>query len=320
MLSARIKGHSSLPQNTMNTINSLSDHDKVGSHAKAERLAFIDFKVRYEGVINRSDIAREFGVSETIASKDISLYKEVTNGKNLQPTRTNTINVEEYSPLVNIKAHNALDMIFEGFCRNKLDDTPPKNYKRACYTADLSQENVSIVTRAIHRKKRVLCSYVSANSDKRKLRKLEPVGAYYDGLNWIFRALDLSDDNRKIYKSFHFSRIIEVAETSEDAVASVENDAKWNSIIPMQLQLHPTLTEIQKEGYRKDFGMDEGQNEMILTPTLVESWSIIERWGIDTNITPLPIGRFPFHLKNAEMLQTIDGFNFIVTDLRLVKE
>ncbi|MCG9655164.1 WYL domain-containing protein [Vibrio vulnificus] len=309
-----------MPKNTMNTINSLSECDNVGSHAKAERLAFIDFKVRYEGAINRGDIAREFGVSDTIASKDISLYKEITNGQNLLPTRTNTINVEGYSPLIDIKAHNALDMIFEGFCRNKLNDVHPSNYKRACYTADLPQENVSIITRAIHRKKRVLCSYVSANSDKRKLRKLEPVGAYYDGLNWIFRALDLSDENKTIYKSFHFSRVIEVVETTENALASVESDAKWNSIIPMQLQLHPTLSEIQKEGYRKDFGMEEGQNEMLLTPTLVESWSIIERWGIDTNITPLPIRRFPFHLKNAEMLQTIDGFNFIVTDLRLAEE
>ncbi|ALM73962.1 WYL domain-containing protein [Vibrio vulnificus] len=306
-----------MPLNTMNTINSLSEHEKVGSHAKAERLAFIDFKVRYEGVIYRGDIAREFGVSDTIASKDIALYKDITGGKNLLPTRANIIDVDRYSPLVDIKAHNALDMIFEGFCRNKLNESHPKNYKRACYTADLPQENVSIVTRAIHRKKRVLCSYVSANSDKRKLRKLEPVGAYYDGLNWIFRALDLSDETKTIYKSFHFSRIIEVAETMEDALASVENDAKWNSIIPMQLQLHPYLTEIQKEGYRKDFGMEEGQNEIVLTPTLVESWSIIERWGIDTNITPLPISRFPFHLKNAEMLQSIDGFNFIVTDLHL---
>ncbi|HCE2651179.1 TPA: WYL domain-containing protein [Vibrio parahaemolyticus] len=309
-----------MPLNTMNTISSLSNHERVGSHAKAERLAFIDFKVRYEGVIYRGDIAREFGVSDTIASKDITLYKEVTDGKNLLPTRANTIDVDRYSPLVEIKAHNALDMIFEGFCRNKLNENHPRNYKRACYTADLSQENVSIITRAIHRKKRVLCSYVSANSDKRKLRKLEPVGAYYDGLNWIFRALDLSDETKIIYKSFHFSRIIEVVETTEDAHASVENDAKWNSIIPMQLQLHPYLTEIQKEGYRKDFGMEEGQDEIVLTPTLVESWSIIERWGIDTNITPLPISRFPFHLKNAEMLQSIDGFNFIVTDFHLVEK
>ncbi len=301
----------------MNTINSLSEHEKVGSHAKAERLAFIDFKVRYEGVIYRGDIAREFGVSDTIASKDIALYKDMTGGNNLLQTRANTINVESYSPLIDIKAHNALDMIFEGFCRNKLNDNPPKNYKRACYTADLSQKNVSIITRAINRKKRVLCSYVSANSDKRALRKLEPVGAYYDGLNWIFRALDLSDETKTIYKSFHFSRIIEIEETNEDAKASVENDTKWNSIIPMQLQLHPTLNEIQKEGYRKDFGMEDGQDEIMLTPTLVESWSIIERWGIDTNITPLPINRFPFHLKNAQMLKTIDGFNFIVTDLKL---
>ncbi|KGT35032.1 hypothetical protein HC02_11080 [Vibrio parahaemolyticus] len=64
-----------MPLKTMNTINSLSEHEKVGSHAKAERLAFIDFKVRYEGVIYRGDIAREFGVSDTIASKDIAYIK-----------------------------------------------------------------------------------------------------------------------------------------------------------------------------------------------------------------------------------------------------
>ncbi|EOX3829319.1 WYL domain-containing protein [Vibrio parahaemolyticus] len=304
----------------MYTINKLAEHKHVKSHAKAERLAFIDFKVRFEGSINRSDISKEFGVSETISSKDISLYRKLTGGTNLVPNRTNIIQLDTYKPLIDIKAHNALDMLFEGFCRNRLEEQQSENYMRACHPCDLNPDQVSTVTRAIYQKTRISIRYVSANSNKRTERILEPIGAYYDGLNWVFRALDISSDSEKqIYKSFHFSRIIGVAPLDKKSTASIIKDTKWNAIVPMQLELHPELSELEKEAYRKDFGMGESENELIVANSLVISWSLIERWHIDTNIKPLPINRFIFHLKNAQTLRSIDGFNFLITDYDLVK-
>ena len=45
-----------------------------------QRLEFIEFRLYWEGQINRADITEQFGVSVPQASKDISLYEEKAPG------------------------------------------------------------------------------------------------------------------------------------------------------------------------------------------------------------------------------------------------
>src|SRR3984957_8069001 len=44
------------------------------------RLEFIEFRLYWEGGVNRSDIVEEFGVSVPQASKDLTLYQEQAPG------------------------------------------------------------------------------------------------------------------------------------------------------------------------------------------------------------------------------------------------
>lgn len=305
----------------MHTIDSLAE--RVGSYAKAERLAFIDFKVRYEGLINRGDITDEFGISETIASKDIAEYKNRTDNKNIvldRTLRSNVITAKSYTPLFNIKGNNALDMHFEGFCRNKLMEHDSPNYKRACKTTNtLDPENVARITRSIKNRKKIKCVYISGNSSNHKERILEPVSVYFDGLNWVFRAFDNNIDPTKAkYKSFHFSRVEKVEETNKSNSASIEQDTEWNTIIPIHLELHPALSDNQKAGLRLDFGMAEGEDSKVIVEKAVFAWSLLERWNVDTNINPIILptncNRFNFHLKNAGTLQYIDCVRYLITD------
>lgn len=316
----------------MHTISSLAE--KVKSQAKAERLAFIDFKIRYEGKISRSEITTEFGISDTIASKDVAEYKKITaikdencdiidDDSNLildRGLRTNIINRDKYKPLININASNALDMLYEGFCRNKLREHEAINYKRACKTINcLNPENVSRITRSIESKKKIKCTYISGSSDNHKERLLDPVGVYFDGLNWVFRAYDNNPiQENSIYKSFHFSRVESVEETEDDCVATIENDSAWNTIIPIHLELHPTLDENAKAGLRLDFGLEKNKNDIVKIEKAVFAWSLLERWNVDTNITPIQkeIRRFNFHLKNADTLKYIPCVSKIITDIK----
>lgn len=45
-----------------------------------KRLEFIEFRLFWEGGINRADIMEQFGVSVPQASKDLSLYEEKAPG------------------------------------------------------------------------------------------------------------------------------------------------------------------------------------------------------------------------------------------------
>lgn len=298
--------------------------EKLKNYARAERLAYIDFKVQFEGKILRSELTEEFGISEPIATKDIADYKAETHDKNIvldKHTKTHVINKDTYTPLIKIRAQDALDMHFEGFCRNKLKQYQSPIYKRACgVPSQLSTETVAMVTRSIANGTQILCKYISANSKNHDYRTLSPTTVYFDGLNWVFRA---KDDNGDIFKSFHFGRIEEVKETKNYSDLTSADDPEWNMLIPIHLQLHPSLDENKKAAIRMDFGLGE-VDEKVFIEKAVFAWSLFERWNVDTSINPIILSkqanRYNFHLKNAELLRHVDCIKYLIQDLNINME
>ena len=71
---------------------------------QADRLAFIDFKLRYTGIIKRSDIGEMFNIGNAAASKAISDYNDVRPNNFQYDTKTklNTIKRDSYEPLLNL--------------------------------------------------------------------------------------------------------------------------------------------------------------------------------------------------------------------------
>ncbi|MEG3695603.1 WYL domain-containing protein [Vibrio coralliirubri] len=293
----------------MYNINELKE--KIGNQSRAERLAFIDFKVRFSGKILRSEIVEEFGISEPLATKDLSEYKQLTNDKNIVP-KTHQIRLDTYQPLVEIEARKALEMHFEGFCRHKLQQKESAIYKIACdLTAELDAESIAVITRAITDNKRVRGDYISANSDYRDERILEPSTVFFDGLNWVFRAKDIKDNSTEsIFKSFHFSRFERIEPTEDTSESTVNDDNEWNTLIPIQLGLHPDLDEKGKQAIRIEFGMGD-TDTLVVVEKSVFAWSLLERWSVDSGTVPSEIppeaSRFKFYLKNADMLQHVNS-------------
>ncbi|ELA8470392.1 TPA: WYL domain-containing protein [Vibrio alginolyticus] len=300
----------------MYTINDLIE--EIGNQSKAVRLAFIDFKVRFSGRIYRTEIVDEFGVSEPLATKDLNEYKQLTQQNNIHP-KSHQIKLDTYSPLVSIDARKALEMHFEGFCRHKLHNHESPYYKRACdLKTDLDPNAVAVITRAITDRKRVVGEYISANSDNRNIRTLEPSTVFFDGLNWVFRAKDIKEDsNHSIFKSFHFSRFESIRPTNEDSLSSVNDDSEWNTLIPIQLSLHPNLDDKGKEAIRIEFGMGNDE-DLVVVEKAVFAWSLLERWSVDSGTTPCKIpteaNRFNFYLKNADMLRHVNSVERMMHD------
>jgi hypothetical protein len=54
--------------------------EQVVRRGVKERLEFIDFRLFWEGRINRADIMERFGISMPQASKDLSLYESIVPG------------------------------------------------------------------------------------------------------------------------------------------------------------------------------------------------------------------------------------------------
>ncbi len=88
----------------------------------AIRLAFIDFKVFYTGMLSRIDIMNEFDVSEITASRVISQYREFRRGNISYDNKSKRFELKKdtYEPLVKFNAKDALRMLSEGFDKNYL--------------------------------------------------------------------------------------------------------------------------------------------------------------------------------------------------------
>ncbi|MUL16868.1 WYL domain-containing protein [Aliivibrio fischeri] len=260
---------------------------------QADRLAFIDFKLRYTGIIKRSDIGEMFNIGNAAASKAISDYNEL-RPSNLQydtKTKLNTIIRNTYEPLLNIDAETALGMLANGFNKNKL-----YSEAKTIITFDkigkipnqLNVECISKVSRAIDGGYAIQCkSYLSENSDNRKARTLLPLAIIYDGSNWMFRAYDRTCTHQTYFKTFNFSRIRNIIENFNEpdfklkSEESLDKDLSWNTQIPLELELHPSLSEDEKKRVRTDFGLEENTDRITIPTRHAFMWILEKKWFID---------------------------------------
>jgi hypothetical protein len=277
---------------------------------RAERFAYIDFVLRFLGGLNRSDLLDFFGIGDAAASKEISEYKKLRAG-NVdydRVLRKNVILRDSFEPLINLDAETALGMLANGFNKNKLFDRPMLPYQRVgAPPHHLNIDFVSKVTRAMHSKTAIVCKYISGNSKNHEERTLLPTAFFYDGQSWMFRAFHRDSVKGKgSFKCFEFSRLLNVSECQNDVASrseTLQQDADWHLVVPLQLVLHPGLTENKKSTLIQEFALDEKQSEFVITEKAVLVYYLKKHWKIDVNDLPDSRGNYNFHLKNGETLK-----------------
>ncbi|ARD20852.1 WYL domain-containing protein [Shewanella japonica] len=278
----------------------------------AERLAYIDFKLRFTGVIKRQDLYNEFGLAEAAASRMITLYKQYRKDNFFYDSKVkvNSIKLDSYVPLIPLDSETGLGMLANGFNKNKMSDRPVLEYKRIGRISNqLNIENVSVITRAMSNHQAISCKYISGNSSNYKARELVPLSLMNDGKNWKFRAYDRSEKNKeKRFKNFNFSRVASVENVQGDskkglAYESLKDDYLWNLQVPIALELHPSLNEEQKQTVRKDFGLSPEDSEIFLTESAALVWILTKLWFIDVGKDNNEELFYNFELKNREMLK-----------------
>lgn len=281
---------------------------------RAERFAYIDFVLRFLGGLNRSDLLDFFGIGDAAASKEISEYKRLRPGNVHydRVMRKNVILRDSFVPLISADAETALGMLANGFNKNKLYDRPMLPYKRVGMTPrHLDIELVSKVTRAIHSKSAIKCNYISGNSKNRSERTLMPTAFFYDGHSWMFRAFhrESAAAGDVKFKCFEFSRLQTVHECPNDVATPGETliqDSDWHLLVPLQLTLHPSLSENKKSTLIQEFGLVDGNGEFVVTEKAVLVYYLKKHWKIDVNDNPSNEGSYNFHLKNGSTLKHLE--------------
>lgn len=275
----------------------------------AIRLAFIDFKILYTGTLSRIDIMNEFDVSEITASRVIAQYRDFRNGNILYDNKSKKFELKEetYEPLVNFSAEAALRMLADGFDKNNIIKgrgfIPYENI--GFIQPPLRKDIVSLITRSISSGRKISCKYNSATSNNSSYRKLSPLVILFDGRNWIFRAYHEDSRDEIKYKNFNFARVVDVLKSEElvDYENGLAYDDLWNLNLPVEIEINKLFSEVQKDEVRRDFGIKDGSDKILMTERAAFIWIILNQWMVHYDESKEMTDSHKFCLKNAEMLK-----------------
>ncbi|PTQ74631.1 helix-turn-helix transcriptional regulator [Celeribacter persicus] len=247
------------------------------------RLEFIEFRLYWEGGVNRSDIVEAFDVSVPQASKDLTLYQErAPHNAVYDKSAKRYVASSEFQPCF-LKPDagqylNQLRSVAEGILASSeswIARSPP--YAGPPVPArGVKNDTLRTVLEAIRHNEAVEIKYQSLSSDDPRWRWIAPHAIGFDGYRWHVRAFC---DVDKTFKDFLLSRVLEIKSFRPSEV-SPEDDADWNEFITLEIGPHPDLSESQKRIIGLDYGMRGGRARLRVRKAL--RYYALRRLGLDT--------------------------------------
>jgi hypothetical protein len=228
-----------------------------------QRLEFIDFRLYWEGGINRADIMEQFGISMPQASKDLSLYEQKAPG-NLaydKSAKRYFASAQFRTVFFEPDADRYLTQL-----RTIADHTvrQEETWLSTVPTAEsmpIPHRRVDVkVLRSILGAVRKQCAlevlYQSMNAARpAPLRRLISPHAFgNDSLRWHVRAYCHTDQR---FKDFILSRCLG-AEGVYAQGMSPDRDIYWNTFFDVILVPNPLLSQDQQKIIAQDYRMTEG--------------------------------------------------------------
>lgn len=230
----------------------LSDYSK----AQQERLAFIDFRLYFLGVVSRSDLMERFGVASAAATRDFALYRELApENTELDPVSKHYVIRKEFAPQVMHASDRVLVTLSQGFGDGV--DSGEGSLIRHESVSLLSRPKIEIlapITRAIRLGQVVRIEYTSKSGSS--TREIVPFAIGCDGLRWHARAFDRKNGK---FADFVFTRMSSAEVVLSEKPRTEESwahDDQWNRMLDLPIVPHPDKDST--ELVIRDFGMEAG--------------------------------------------------------------
>jgi predicted DNA-binding transcriptional regulator YafY len=246
------------------------------------RLEFIEFRLFWEGGVNRSDIIEKFGVSVPQASKDLTLYQERAPLNVIyDKSRKRYVPSPDFSPrFLNPEPAEYLNQL-RSVADGVLDRSSswigqfPAYDAAAAPVRGVSAGTLRSVIGAIRESEAIEVRYQSLSRPEPRWRWLSPHAIGFDGFRWHARAFCGTDQR---FKDFLLSRFLETRGRRPSEV-SAEADTDWREEIVLEIGPHPELSESQQKVIALDYGMRGGKARIPVRKALV--YYTMKRLGLD---------------------------------------
>lgn len=273
------------------------------------RLEFIEFRLFWEGHVNRADLMDAFAVSVNQASADLNRYIAMAPHNMAYDKSARTyVRCAAFTPLfLKPDASRYLSQL-QSVVNGILDRADAWIGQFPSYDAvstparGVNAKTLRSVVAAIRRSEAIEVKYQSLSRPEPRWRWIAPHAIGFDGFRWHARAFCLTDQS---FKDFLLSRIIETRGTKPSKVSG-DGDTDWNEQVTLEIGPHPELSDTQQKVIALDYGMCSGRAKIPVRKALL--YYALKRLGLDTD----PAARQPQDqqivlLNRDQVSQTAQG-------------
>ena len=239
-----------------------------------QRLEFVDFRLYWEGGINRSDITDRFGVSVPQASKDLTLYATKAPGNLLyDKSAKRYVAASTFQPVFFVPDADRYLTQLRSVADHTVeqDDTWLFNVASA-EVMPIPHRRVDVnvlrsLLGALRRQRAIQILYQSMNPRRPKpmWRWISPHALGNDGLRWHVRAYCHTDNK---FTDFILSRCLD-SEGDDTQKLSANQDVDWCQFFSVVLVPNPLLSKGQQDIIAQDYCMKKGQSAVPVRKALL---------------------------------------------------
>lgn len=265
------------------------------------RLEFIEFRLFWDGRVNRGDLIDHFGISMPQASSDLTQYQEAAKG-NIVYDKTAKAYVASssfkpvfFSPSADryLAELRLLDASLSSEGESWVGKHPAYSIVPPLRRR-LDPKTLRSILDAIRTSSSVEVKYQSFSGPEPRWRRITPHALAFDGSRWHVRAwchthLDFRD--------FVMGRVLGMRGAKPDEIDTC-TDLGWNTQVELRLGPHPKLADGARRVTELDFGMEDGVIELTLRACLVPYF--VRREGLDRNPTRVSPKKQQIILLNRE--------------------
>ena len=248
------------------------------------RYEFIEFRLFWQGRINRGDLMNAFGVSTQQASLDLNAYIEqdkrnlvydksrrtYLRGNHFKPKYFKPDTEEYFAQMRAVEqGHVSAEQSWISFV--------PSFGATPVLVRGVVPETLRDVLAAIRESTALQVTYQSMSRPEPSAHWIEPHALAFDGFRWHARAFF---QNAQIFKDFLLSRIIEVGGQGP-VNAEPSADEAWHNEVTLEIGPHPKLSDNQRRVIELDYGMDAGRVQISVRRALL--FYALKHLGLDTD-------------------------------------
>ena len=226
------------------------------------RLEFIEFRLQWEGRVNRSDLVEFFGISVPQASIDFARYREMAPDNAVYDILERAyIASKSFAPvLLKASTDDYLTRLWAVVSGVESENSSFLGWKP---TTSLVQEPARAVDHDVLRamlaalkdRRIVRITYESISGSGTTCRNVTPHALGFNGSRWHVRAYCHEKND---FRDFVLGRVRH-AEVKGASAVDPKSDADWHNMIEAVIVPHPELSETQRKIVEGDYCMKDGK-------------------------------------------------------------